>query len=150
VMNEGKVQQVADPPTLYEHPDNRFVADFIGQTNVFSGTVESVDGSRVTLATSSGEKVEAYVGEAEVGVGQAAHAAVRPEKVRFGDKGDNVVTVKIHQVVYLGVSTQYIADLPGGEKLVLYQQNSTEEGHPEIGEEATVSWDARNCLILGG
>jgi spermidine/putrescine transport system ATP-binding protein len=150
VMNEGKVQQVADPPTLYERPDNRFVADFIGQTNVFSGTVESVNGSRVTLATSSGEKVEAYVGEAEVGVGQAAHAAVRPEKVRFGDKGDNVVTVKIHQVVYLGVSTQYIADLPGGEKLVLYQQNTTEEGHPEIGEEATVSWDARNCLILGG
>jgi spermidine/putrescine transport system ATP-binding protein len=150
VMNEGKVQQVADPPTLYERPDNRFVADFIGQTNVFSGTVESVNGSRVTLATSSGEKVEAYVGEAEVGVGQAAHAAVRPEKVRFGDKGDNVVTVKIHQVVYLGVSTQYIADLPGGEKLVLYQQNTTEEGYPEIGEEATVSWDARNCLILGG
>jgi spermidine/putrescine transport system ATP-binding protein len=150
VMNEGKVQQVADPPTLYERPDNRFVADFIGQTNVFSGTVESVNGSRVTLATSSGEKVEAYVGEAEVGVGQAAHAAVRPEKVRFGDKGDNVVTVKIHQVVYLGVSTQYIADLPGGEKLVLYQQNTTEEGHPEIGEEATVSWDARNCLVLGG
>jgi spermidine/putrescine transport system ATP-binding protein len=150
VMNEGKVRQVADPPTLYERPDNRFVADFIGQTNVFSGTVESVNGSRVTLATGSGEKVEAYVGEAEVGVGQAAHAAVRPEKVRFGAKGDNVITVKIHQIVYLGVSTQYIADLPGGEKLVLYQQNTTEEGHPEIGEEATVSWDARNCLILGG
>jgi hypothetical protein len=33
---------------------------------------------------------------------------------------------------------------------VLYQQNTTEEGHPEIGEEARVSWDARNCLVLGG
>jgi ABC-type Fe3+/spermidine/putrescine transport system ATPase subunit len=60
------------------------------------------------------------------------------------------MTVRIHQIVYLGVSTQYIADLPGGEKLVLYQQNTTEEGHPEIGDEAQVSWDARNCLILGG
>ena len=150
VMNDGKVQQVADPPTLYERPHNRFVADFIGQTNVFSGTVESVDGGRVTLATASGEKVEASTGEAEVGVGQETQAAVRPEKVRFGHDGDNVVTVKIHQVVYLGVSTQYIADLPGGEKLVLYQQNTTEEGHPEIGEEVRVSWDAGNCLILGG
>ena len=37
VMNEGRVQQVADPPTLYELPKNRFVANFIGQTNVFSG-----------------------------------------------------------------------------------------------------------------
>jgi spermidine/putrescine transport system ATP-binding protein len=150
VMNEGKVQQVADPPTLYEHPNNRFVADFIGQTNLFSGTVEAVDGSRVTLSVPSGQKVEASTGEAEVGVGQAAHATVRPEKVRFGGEGDNVMTVRIHQIVYLGVSTQYIADLPGGEKLVLYQQNTTEENHPQIGEEARVSWDARNCLILGG
>jgi len=150
VMNEGKVQQVADPPTLYERPTNRFVADFIGQTNVFSGTVEAVDGSRVTLLTHSGGKVEATAGEAEVAVGEEAHATVRPEKVRFGGEGDNVMTVEIHQIVYLGVSTQFIADLPGGEKLVLYQQNSTEEDHPEIGDEARVSWDARNCLILGG
>jgi spermidine/putrescine transport system ATP-binding protein len=150
VMNEGKVQQVADPPTLYERPNNRFVADFIGQTNVFSGTVETVDGSRVTLSVPSGEKVKASTGEAEVGVGQATHAVVRPEKVRFGSEGDNVMTVRIHQVVYLGVSTQYIADLPGGGKMVLYQQNTTEEDHPEIGDEARVSWDARNCLILGG
>jgi spermidine/putrescine transport system ATP-binding protein len=150
VMNEGKVQQVAEPPTLYELPKNRFVADFIGQTNVFSGTVESVDGNRVTLVTPSGEKVEATAREVGIGVGEEAHAAVRPEKVRFGNEGENAMTVKIHQVVYLGVSTQYIADLPGGGKLVLYQQNTTEEDHPEIGEEARVSWDARNCLILGG
>jgi len=150
VMNEGKVQQVADPPTLYERPNNRFVADFIGQTNVFSGTVEAVDGGRVTLRVPSGEKVEASTGEAEVRVGQEAHAAVRPEKVRFGGEGDNVMTVKIHQVVYLGVSTQYIADLPGGGKLILYQQNTTEEEHPQIGDDVRVLWDARNCLILGG
>jgi len=150
VMNEGRVQQVADPPTLYERPNNRFVADFIGQMNVFSGTVEAVDGGRVTLSTTSGDRIEANAGEAEVGVGEAVHAAVRPEKVRFGGEGDNTLSVRIHQIVYLGVSTQYIADLPGGEKLVLYQQNTTEEDHPEIGDEARVSWDARNCLVLGG
>jgi len=150
VMNEGKVQQVADPPTLYERPNNRFVADFIGQTNVFSGTIESVDGSRVTLVSPSGEKVEATAGEVEVGIGEEAQATVRPEKVRFGGEGDNVSTVKIRQIAYLGVSTQYIAELSGGEKLVLYRQNFSEEDNPEIGDEAQVAWDARNCLILGG
>jgi spermidine/putrescine transport system ATP-binding protein len=149
VMNEGKVQQVADPPTLYELPRNRFVADFIGQTNVFSGTVESVSGKRVTLSTPSG-KVEATAREAEVEVGSEAHATVRPEKIRFGSEGDNVSTARIRQIVYLGVSTQYIAELPDGEKLVLYQQNSREDANPEIGEEVPVAWDARNCLILGG
>jgi spermidine/putrescine transport system ATP-binding protein len=149
VMNEGRVQQVADPPTLYELPRNRFVSDFIGQTNVFSGTVESVSGKRITLSTPSG-KVEATAREAEVEVGAEAHAAVRPEKVRFGSEGDNVSTARIQQLVYLGVSTQYIAELPDGEKLVLYQQNSREDANPEIGEEVSVAWDARNCLILGG
>jgi spermidine/putrescine transport system ATP-binding protein len=149
VINEGRVQQVADPPTLYEHPQNRFVADFIGQTNVFSGTVESVSGKRITLSTPSG-KVEATAREAEVEVGAEAHATVRPEKVRFGSEGDNVSTARIQQLVYLGVSTQYIAELPDGEKLVLYQQNSREDANPEIGEEVSVAWDARNCLILGG
>src|SRR5215212_8300165 len=123
VMSEGKVQQVADPPTLYELPKNRFVADFIGQTNVFAGTVESANEGGITLLTPSGEKVEATAPEANVAVGEEVHAAVRPEKIRFGSEGDNTMIVKIHQVVYLGVSIQYIADLPGGEKLVLYQQN---------------------------
>jgi spermidine/putrescine transport system ATP-binding protein len=149
VMNEGKVQQVADPPTLYELPRNRFVADFIGQTNVFSGTVESVSGKRITLSTPSG-KVEATAREVEVDVGAEAHAAVRPEKIRFGSEGDNVSTARIRQIVYLGVSTQYIAELPDGEKLVLYQQNSREDANPDLGEEVTVVWDARHCLILGG
>ena len=149
VMNEGKVQQVADPPTLYELPRNRFVSDFIGQTNVFSGTVESVSGKRITLSTPSG-KVEATAREVEVEVGAEAHAAVRPEKVRFGSEGDNVSTARIQQLVYLGVSTQYIAELPDGEKLVLYQQNSREDANPDIGEEVAVVWDARHCLILGG
>jgi spermidine/putrescine transport system ATP-binding protein len=148
VMNEGRVQQVADPPTLYERPENHFVADFIGQTNVFSGTVESVSDGRATLRTASGEKVEATAREVEVG--EEAHAAVRPEKIRFGSDGDNVSTVRIKQIVYLGVSTQYIAELPDGENVVLYQQNSREADHPEVGDELAVSWDARNCLVLGG
>jgi spermidine/putrescine transport system ATP-binding protein len=149
VMNEGKVQQVADPPNLYELPRNRFVSDFIGQTNVFSGTVESVSGKRITLSTPSG-KVEATAREVEVEVGAEAHAAVRPEKVRFGSEGDNTSNVRVREIVYLGVSTQYITELPDGEKLVLYQQNSREDANPEIGEEVPVAWDARNCLILGG
>jgi spermidine/putrescine transport system ATP-binding protein len=148
VMNEGRVQQVADPPTLYEHPKNRFVADFIGQTNVFSGKVESVSDGRVTLRTASGEKVEATAGDVEVG--EEAHATVRPEKIRFDGEGDNVSTARIRQIVYLGVSTQYIAELPDGQELVLYQQNFREEDHPEVGEEVSLAWDARNCLILGG
>jgi spermidine/putrescine transport system ATP-binding protein len=151
VMNEGEVQQVADPATLYELPKNRFVANFIGQTNVFSGTVESINGERVTLRTSAEASIEAVATEeGTVARGDEAHATVRPEKVRFGDAGDNVVSVRIRQVVYLGVSTQYIAELPEGGTLVLYQQNVQGSAGPGVGEEVPVAWDAQNCLVLGG
>jgi spermidine/putrescine transport system ATP-binding protein len=151
VMNEGEVQQVADPTTLYELPKNRFVADFIGQTNAFSGTVESINGERVTLRTGAGTSIEAVATEeGTVTRGDEAHATVRPEKVRFGGAGDNVVSVRIRQVVYLGVSTQYIAELPEGGTLVLYQQNVQDSAGPGVGEEVPVAWDAQNCLVLGG
>ena len=151
VMNDGVVQQVADPATLYEQPRNRFVANFIGETNLFSGTVESVDGEKTMLVTPGGTRVEAL---AQEGIhpepGSEAHAAVRPEKVRFGDTGDNVCTAEVRQVVYMGVSTQYITGLSGGERLVLYQQNVHDASGFEVGEEVSVTWDARNCLVLGG
>ena len=112
VMNDGIVQQVADPATLYEQPRNRFVANFIGETNLFSGTVESVEGEKVTLVTPGGTKVEALAQEGiDPEPGSEAHTAVRPEKVRFGDTGDNVCAATVQQVVYMGVSTQYITEL---------------------------------------
>jgi spermidine/putrescine transport system ATP-binding protein len=149
VMDNGVVRQVADPTTLYELPHDRFVANFIGQTNMFSGRVESVDGDRVTLRTSDDVKIEA-IKQDEVEAGAEAHAAVRPEKVRFGSEGDNVLPVEIRQVVYLGVSTQYIAERPGGGKIVLYQQNVHDSAGPGVGEEVSITWDAQNCLVLGG
>ena len=150
VINEGRVQQVAEPTTLYESPRNRFVANFIGQTNVFSGTVESVSGDKVTLRTRGGSRIEAMTHEEnDVVVGAEAQATVRPEKVRFGSAGDNVSSAKIRQIVYLGVSTQYIAELPEGGALVLYQQNVHDSAGPGVGEEVSVTWDAQNCLMLG-
>ena len=151
VMNEGKVQQLAGPTTLYETPANRFVAGFIGQTNVFSGTVEAADGDKVTLRSREGLRVEAVAREGiSPKEGEEVHAAVRPEKVRFGGSGDNVSTAEVKQVVYLGASTQYIVGLEGGGRLVLYQQNAFDAAGPSEGDGVTVAWDAQNCLVLGG
>ena len=151
VMNEGRVQQLAGPTTLYETPANRFVAGFIGQTNVFSGTVEAVDGDRMTLRTREGLRVEAVArGERIPREGEEIDAAVRPEKVRFGGSGDNVCAAEVKQVVYLGASTHYIVELEGGGKLVLYQQNAFDAAGTSEGDGVSVAWDTQNCLVLGG
>ena len=151
VMDQGKVQQLAGPTTLYETPANRFVAGFIGQTNVLSGTVEAADGERASLRTPEGLRVEAVARDWAVPrEGEEAHAAVRPEKVRFGGSGDNVCAAEVRQVVYLGASTQYIVELEGGGRLVLYQQNAFDAAGPSEGDGVSVTWDAQNCLLLGG
>ena len=151
VMDQGKVQQLAGPTTLYETPANRFVAGFIGQTNVLSGTVEAADGERASLRTPEGLRVEAVARDRAVPrEGEEAHAAVRPEKVRFGGSGDNVCAAEVRQVVYLGASTQYIVELEGGGRLVLYQQNAFDAAGPSEGDGVSVAWDAQNCLLLGG
>jgi spermidine/putrescine transport system ATP-binding protein len=149
VMDGGVVRQVADPATLYEFPHDRFVASFIGQTNMFSGRVESVSGDRVALRTPDGAKIEAR-GQEAVEVNSEVYVTVRPEKVRFGNSGDNVCDVEVQQIVYLGISTQYITALPGGERLVVYQQNTHDNRGPAVGDGVQVAWDANNCLVLGG
>jgi len=152
VMDQGRVQQVADPATLYERPRNRFVAGFIGQTNVIGGRIESVNGGRVTLRAAGGSEVEAIAHEdARIEPGAEAHVAVRPEKLRFGNSGDNVLSAKVRQIVYLGASTHYIMETPEGDRLVLYQQNSHDATvDAAVDDEVTVSCDAANCLVLGG
>jgi spermidine/putrescine transport system ATP-binding protein len=150
VMDEGLVQQVADPSTLYEYPQNRFVAGFIGQTNILSGTVESANDNRVALRTASGTRVEAAACGDVPAEGSEAYATVRPEKLRFGDAGDNVVAATVEQIVYLGVSTQYILRLESGEKMMVHQQNAHDAAGPSEGDAVTVAWNANNCLVLGG
>lgn len=151
VMDAGKVQQLADPATLYETPANRFVAGFIGQTNVISGSVRRASPERVTLRTAWGAEVEAALQPGiEVEEGAEAHAALRPEKLRFGADGDNAVSARIAQAVYMGSSTSYIVEVPGGERLTVQQQNAHDATGQKTGDEVWVTWDAANCLVLGG
>ena len=56
----------------------------------------------------------------------------------------------MRQVVYLGASTQYIVELEGGGRLVLYQQNAHDAAGASEGDGVSVAWDAQNCLVLGG
>jgi spermidine/putrescine transport system ATP-binding protein len=150
VMDDGKVRQIADPATLYELPADRFVAGFIGETNTFSGEVVDTDKNRTIIRTADGMDIEAFVPDGrEVSKGEEAHAAVRPEKVRLGGEGDNVVSGRIRDVVYLGSSTQYIVEIESGERISLVKQNIRDASGEKEGDEATVAWDAENCLILG-
>ncbi|MBQ2632492.1 MAG: ABC transporter ATP-binding protein, partial [Kiritimatiellae bacterium] len=114
VINHGRVEQLDGPAKIYEAPASRFVASFIGDTNFFSGTIESVDGDYCTIQCEGFPAIKAY-NDKNLAVGQKVDLSVRPEKIRVTlsppppEKGAdiNVFQSTVQDIVYQGVYTKY-------------------------------------------
>ena len=114
VMNAGRVEQLDKPAKIYEAPKSSFVASFIGDTNFFSGTIETVDGDYCTIHRDGFPAIMAY-NDRNLAVGQRVDLSVRPEKIRVTlnppppDKGAgiNVFPSSVQDIVYQGVYTKY-------------------------------------------
>jgi spermidine/putrescine transport system ATP-binding protein len=116
VMNGGKVLQIGTPEDIYERPTGRFVADFIGETNLIEA--RRIGERRFRLA--SGEEVDT----AEPGPpGEAVTLAIRPERTMLAAAGTPGLAGRVEQVVYEGTDTTYHVLLPGGLRLRLREQN---------------------------
>ena len=157
VMSNGIVHQVGDPETIYEHPADRFVADFIGETNFIPVKVISIS-PEIVVALGTGEKVTAGWVEEGIAVGDQAVLSIRPEKMDLLEPGEvpatpaeNVAYVKgnVTHLVYVGTDTRHTVALGDGTKVVVRLQNIYIGEEPwEIGEEAVVTWNAAHARIL--
>ncbi|MEO6016305.1 MAG: polyamine ABC transporter ATP-binding protein [Polaromonas sp.] len=128
VMSHGRVLQVGTPREIYEHPNCRFVADFIGNVNLFEGelTVDEVDRCEVTTAYGA-----VHVGHGISGTpGMAAAVAVRPEKIhisRTRPDGVNVnlFTGKVLEIAYFGSYNTFIVEIGAGERTIKITETNT-------------------------
>ncbi|MGH2513290.1 MAG: ABC transporter ATP-binding protein, partial [Candidatus Limnocylindrales bacterium] len=133
VMNKGHYEQLGDPVSLYERPQTRFVAGFLGVSNLIEG---SVDGTAeqfalIKLADDTRLRVPAGLvdGQARIEVG------IRPEKIRMNTSQDtipgaaNQLAGIVRDVSYVGVSTQYIVDSRSGIAMTVYEQNVEQTNH---------------------
>ncbi|MEU5694035.1 ABC transporter ATP-binding protein [Actinosynnema sp. NPDC020468] len=155
VMNAGRLEQVGYPEDVYERPATRFVAGFIGTSNILDATVSGVDGPWVELAAPGVTRLRARPGAA-VAHGQRVAATVRPEKVHLYDAATRApagwceFAGSVRDVVYTGSSTQYVVDVPGGDALVAFVQNTRrvdDAGSP--GQSVRVAWDPEFTVLLG-
>lgn len=87
VFNKGQIQQCAPPREVYDHPANRFVAEFIGETNLLSGKVSSVDGGKIALTLPDGNVLHAE-GAPGFAIGDAALLSLRPERIDLHGPAD--------------------------------------------------------------
>ena len=107
VMNEGRVEQSGTPEDLYLHPQSRFVAEFIGDTNLFSGRVQTVDGESVVIDW-QGVPLRGVARDHQPALGQIVTAALRPERISCHDTKsaeDGVIEGRIVGRVFKGSNT---------------------------------------------
>ncbi|CAN7767954.1 ABC transporter ATP-binding protein [Mesorhizobium sp. LjNodule214] len=122
VMSSGNILQVGTPWDIYDRPAERFVADFIGETNFLTGTVECAEGGKAKVALRSGAKILATAAR-DFQPGSQATLMVRPEHARLV-KGTGDLAGTIETVVYFGTDTHIHVRLDGGEAFIVRQQNS--------------------------
>jgi putative spermidine/putrescine transport system ATP-binding protein len=133
VFNAGRIEQVGAPAEVYERPATRFVAGFVGTSNLMTGAV------------------------AEAIIGRQGTFIVRPEKIHLawgeaeGEPDDVVAPGSIREVVYLGPDTRYVVALDAGSELVVIQQNlasTSTEALAQQGKAVRLMWKRRHCLQL--
>ena len=150
VMRDGRIEQLGPPRELYERPANRFVAGFIGTSNIIHGTVGEVTTDGAKVEASSDEIVVVPLRE-PVSVGGEIAATIRPEKMRMTLERPTSgcrLRAAVSEIVYLGTSTNYTVKTVVGELVVFALNAGDELIAPERGDEVWVGWPLHHSYQL--
>jgi spermidine/putrescine transport system ATP-binding protein len=157
VMDAGRIEQLGSPRELYEHPATRFVANFIGTSNILTGRLER-KGDAWALAGLGPDQRVLVTDAGQTSQGQEVELAVRPEKMVLRAEHDPpppdrcALRVTVTEVVYLGTSTQYRTATDAGTAVAVYRQNASATPGAEVltGQVGWLEWPPEHSYVLGG
>ena len=164
VMHRGLLQQVAAPNDLYEFPNSRFVADFIGSVNLFEGEL-AVDEPDHAVIRSPEVDVDIFLDHGVTGAkGGKVWAAIRPEKIELHKRtadapppkvddtppGANALAGVIRQEIYLGSESVFEVEIKGGRQIKVARSNLTRWDQEDfaVGEDVWLCWHACSPAVL--
>ncbi|MCI0155541.1 ABC transporter ATP-binding protein [Leifsonia shinshuensis] len=153
VMNKGRIEQMGAPELLYELPSTVFVANFLGQSNLFVGPV--FDGAGDTLGVEvAGARIQVPRSRAQRTSGTVT-VGVRPEKLTLHTAEQTIPSGanrlgpgRVIDVSFSGVSTQYLVDVAGLGTVVVFAQNLASGPAAGFGDEVWVSWEPSHTFVL--
>ncbi len=153
VMNAGLIEQMGAPDELYENPRTTFVANFLGQSNLISGTIRSRDGD-VTSVDMQGIAVTVPKVRTHA-AGDRGWVGIRPEKVLIGHEGEaldapgnTIPGGVVTDVSFVGVSTQYLVRMAWGQELQVFEQNTGRRRLFRPGDQVELSWRPEYAFLL--
>jgi spermidine/putrescine transport system ATP-binding protein len=161
VMSDGRIEQQGSALDLYERPATEFVANFLGVSNLISGTLCHRNGATAEFKTHDGARMALPLDRLNgQTVGASMMCGVRPEKVRLlpangGDAasaaadGLNVLRGRVELASFLGVSIQYVVRTSGGEELTVVEQNTGDDvSSIGPGREVLVTWQPEHTFVV--
>jgi putrescine transport system ATP-binding protein len=155
VMEKGVLVQVATPGDIYENPKTRYIAGFIGDVNIFEGTVSALADNCIEIAAKDGYKFKTKSAE-PVTVGQQASLALRPEKIRIAREQPtsavNCIPGKVEDIGYLGSISHYHVRTALGQRVTALRANAAHTVEQSISWEDDVwlDWPSDAGVVLTG
>ena len=145
IMNAGVLEQVASPDEIYEHPATKFVATFIGETNIFDGCIKAIQGDSISIGIENGD-VKGCGND--FGIGEFITVSVRPEKMKFSTdpvEGFSLIAT-VKDYVYVGSFVKCIVVLPNGNELKI--ERLAGQALPKLGEQIFPYWNEKDAVLI--
>ena len=146
VLREGKIEQIGSPIEVYEEPNSLYVADFLGEANIFNGKILSSDGSKKTLVTNNREVITIQTDE--YNVGDEVNIVVRPENIKVSktERKTNCFEGKITEQIYDGAFTKLMVKVNKNTIKILLTGNDKLYNKGDI---IYLYWTIEDAIILG-
>ena len=151
VFNDGRIQQLAPPDTLYEEPQNSFVAQFIGENNTLEGVIQEIKGDLAVVKLDGGDLIDAK----PVNVsqpGERTQVSIRPERVEFNkdrlQDGAHTLKAEVLEFIYMGDIFRTRLRVAGNDEFVVKTRNAPDQVRLKPGEQIEVGWLPEDCRAL--
>ncbi|WP_038098937.1 ABC transporter ATP-binding protein [Thioalkalivibrio sp. HK1] len=151
VFDDGRIQQVAKPDTLYEEPDNSFVAQFIGENNTLDGVVHSIGDGYALVKLENGEMIDCK----PINVsrpGERTRVSIRPERVEFNKDrlhpDAHTLEAEVLEFIYMGDIFRTRVRVAGNESFIIKTRNAPDQARLEPGRIIEIGWLPDDCRAL--
>ena len=151
VFDDGRIQQLAAPDTLYEQPQNSFVARFIGENNTLTGRVSKLMGEMCEVTLDDGSVIDAVPVNVSA-VGDRTLVSIRPERVEMNrDRlmpGAHTLGAEVLEFIYMGDIYRTRLKVAGRADFVIKTRNAPDQRRLRPGERIEIGWRPQDCRAL--
>jgi len=151
VFNDGRIQQLASPDSLYEEPENSFVAQFIGENNTLDGEVKNLSKNMAVVQLDDGSLIDCKPVNVEK-VGDRTKVSIRPERVEYNKKRikkqAHTLTAEVLEFMYMGDIFRTRLRVAGNDDFIIKTRNAPDQQRLTAGQQIEIGWLPKDCRAL--